>query len=401
MAKHSSVIGGSSAERIIACPGSVNIAKTLPKQPASEYADEGSLLHKAMESIVEKYFKADASENVCEHVIGMEYVGENGTVHVITEELYERKVIPAFNIFQDLVHDGTLGESLHIEQQMGFKDKILKGCFGTADIIDSAQFSDGAKVCTILDWKFGDGVIVDVTENKQAMYYAAAAMDSHEHGQDADEFELIIVQPSTRLEDSISRWTTPRSRIESFKKLLVDTVPQIDEDEPRIQTGKHCKWCPAKPKCPQMRVLATQAATFNITKADAETLSKWLDTTDTLLEWIKGLKQYAYDLIENGQEIPNYKLVQKDGRAKIADETQAIEALLDLGLNKKDIVEQKLLGITKLRALIKKEKLDMEELNKLIIKPSSGLTLVTADDKRPAATGTAALNRLSEQLKIS
>ena len=45
--KHSDIVGGSSASRVINCPGSVALVATMPTDEGSSYANEGSLLHEA------------------------------------------------------------------------------------------------------------------------------------------------------------------------------------------------------------------------------------------------------------------------------------------------------------------------------------------------------------------
>jgi hypothetical protein len=53
MAQHSKIVGGSTAKRVIACPGSVALVDRMPPQPSSSYADEGTLLHDAIAEILE------------------------------------------------------------------------------------------------------------------------------------------------------------------------------------------------------------------------------------------------------------------------------------------------------------------------------------------------------------
>jgi hypothetical protein len=51
--QHSKIVGGSTAKRVIACPGSVALVDTMPPQPSSSYADEGTLLHDTIASVLE------------------------------------------------------------------------------------------------------------------------------------------------------------------------------------------------------------------------------------------------------------------------------------------------------------------------------------------------------------
>jgi hypothetical protein len=50
---HSKIVGGSTAKRVINCPGSVALVATMPQQEGSSYANEGSLLHEAIAIVMD------------------------------------------------------------------------------------------------------------------------------------------------------------------------------------------------------------------------------------------------------------------------------------------------------------------------------------------------------------
>ena len=50
--QHSNIVGGSTAKRVMACPASVGLAAKMPPQPASSYANEGTLLHEAAATLL-------------------------------------------------------------------------------------------------------------------------------------------------------------------------------------------------------------------------------------------------------------------------------------------------------------------------------------------------------------
>ena len=51
---HSSIVGGSTASRVINCPGSVALVAKMPPRASSEYADRGTLLHDAISLILDE-----------------------------------------------------------------------------------------------------------------------------------------------------------------------------------------------------------------------------------------------------------------------------------------------------------------------------------------------------------
>ena len=50
---HSTIVGGSTAKRVMQCPGSVALVQKIPPAPSSSYADEGTLLHEAVADIMQ------------------------------------------------------------------------------------------------------------------------------------------------------------------------------------------------------------------------------------------------------------------------------------------------------------------------------------------------------------
>ena len=54
MTKHSSVVGGSTAARLLNCPGSFQRSQALPPSAdvPSEYAEEGTAMHAVMDALM-------------------------------------------------------------------------------------------------------------------------------------------------------------------------------------------------------------------------------------------------------------------------------------------------------------------------------------------------------------
>ena len=156
VAKHSAIVGGSTAKRVINCPASVSLVAQSPLRDSSQYADRGTLLHAAITECID-------TECTPESLIGMTYEGE-----VLTDDMVAEKLIPALAALDEIDPDGTM--ELATETQVSF-GKYLPGVFGSADVL--GRIGDRA---IVLDWKFGDGVAVEAEENEQGMFYAAAAM---------------------------------------------------------------------------------------------------------------------------------------------------------------------------------------------------------------------------------
>jgi hypothetical protein len=175
----------------MACPGSVALCAKMPRQESSSYADRGTLLHAVMTAIL----RDDADPR---SLFGMK-VGEE----VFTEELLEEKIKPALAALNEIDPEARM--MYDVETVVDFGD-YMPGVFGSCDLIGKLN-----KRALTLDWKFGDGVAVDVVENEQLMFYTAAAMRTIECEwafKDVTEIECVIVQPPY-----IKRWVTTHARI--------------------------------------------------------------------------------------------------------------------------------------------------------------------------------------------
>jgi hypothetical protein len=200
--QHSRIVGGSTAKRVINCPGSVALVDTMPPQPSSSYADEGTLLHDTIADILDKGGKP------------ADHLGRKHNDAVLTQDLIDDKLAVALAALDDVDPDGEMEYA--VESRVGFGD-LLPDVFGSTDLLGRI-----GRRAVVLDWKFGDGVAVSAEENPQLLFYAAAAMRTPETQwvfKDADAIELIIVQPP-----SVKRWVTTPERVAAFEQELVAAV---------------------------------------------------------------------------------------------------------------------------------------------------------------------------------
>jgi hypothetical protein len=357
--QHSNIVGGSTAKRVINCPGSVALVQKMPPQPSSEHADRGTLLHEAISAILE-----DQSVDV----IGLTYKGQ-----VLTQDLYDDKIMAALALLDEVDPDKEM--FYEVETRVGFGD-LLPGVFGSTDFVGRL----GNKA-VVLDWKFGDGVVVTAEENEQLMFYAAAAMRTTALQwafDGATEIECIIVQPPI-----IRRWTTTPERIKQFEHQLVKAVKAAQDPEARLKAGDHCRWCAAKPVCPQMTGEVERAALVKIKEIDAATLGQYLAKADVLEGWITDLRALAFQMLEKNVSVPGYKIVQKQSRRQWTDDKKAIAALHDMGVPRGELFSpEEIRSPAQIEKVLKKRKMALPD--DLVVSVSSGTTLASEDDPRPA-----------------
>lgn len=355
--KHSNIVGGSTAKRVMACPGSVALCDKMPKQHSSKYADEGTLLHNVISQILDTGHSP------------IDYIGTTYENIVLTHELVAEKLIPALSTL-DVIDPDKLMEYA-TETRVTFGD-VIPDVFGSTDFL--GRLGDKA---IVLDWKFGDGVAVEAEENAQLMFYAAAAMRTPEAKwvfDEATEIECIIVQPP-----SVKRWTTTPTRIKQFEKELVQAVKDAQKPNAKLCVGDHCRWCIAKPVCPLMTGAVDRALVTKLDNIDAPTISAYLKNADLLEGWISSLRELAFNLIEQGKPLPGYKLVAKRATRKWIDEEVAKAALL---VNLTDVTETTLISPAVAEKALKKLGLSLPEGT--VVAVSSGNTLANEDDPRPA-----------------
>ncbi len=360
---HSSIVGGSTAKRVMACPASVNLCAKMPPKPSSVHADRGTLLHDAIAMLL---------DGKVERVIGMEY---NGII--LTQELYDDKIAVALAALDEIDPDKRM--EFAVESRVGFGD-LLPGVFGSADLL--GRIGNRA---IVLDWKFGDGVVVDAVENAQGMFYSAAAMrtpDTQWVFDGATEIEIIIVQPPmTR------RWVTTPERIKQFEAELVAAVKQSQKDDAAFNAGDHCRWCAAKPVCPKMTGEVDRFMKTSLQTIDATQIGHYLQQADQIEDFIKSVREMAFTMLENDVPVSGYKLVAKRGTRQWANEDDAIKFLGDKAF------ESKLISVAQAEKLVGKKNFPQE----LAVSVSSGNTLANEDDPRPAILN---LSKVLSKLKV-
>ena len=360
LTKHSSIVGGSTAKRVIACPGSVALCAAMPPKPSSKYADEGTLLHNVMDIIL-------STGQTPESCMGMKY----GDIK-LTDELINEKVYPALRALDEI--DPNKEMEYATETRVGFGD-FLPDVFGSTDLLGRI-----GRRAFILDWKFGSGVAVDAEENDQLMFYAAAAMRTPEVQwvfDDCDEIECIIVQPT----HGVSRWITTPARVKEFEVELVRAVKTAMQPDAPLAHGDHCRWCAAKPVCPVMTGAVDRAVQTRIAGLDASMISKYLANADLLEDWIKDLRALATQMLEKNTPVPGYKLVSKRAKRQWVDEATAYEWLTQ-NFPEAEVVETTVISPAETDKLLKKAKLSMPD--GLVVSVSSGSTLAPESDPRPA-----------------
>ena len=360
--KHSTIAGSSTAGRLMACNGSAALVAKMPPQPPSKYAEAGTKLHSAIEIAVDggdiSHFNLDEDEQA--------------------KIDYCLRALDEIDPKQEMIYT--------LETKVEFTGvAALDGVFGYADLMGCI-----GKRAVVLDWKFGDGVAVSAEENTQGLFLAAAARRSASWVfKDATEVEIIIVQPPfTR------RWVTTIARLAEFEADLIEAVKASQKPDAPLVTGGHCRWCPAKPICPQMTGAVDRAMKTSLDNLPVEQIGAYLQNAEMLEKWIEDLRALAQQMLEKNVRVPGYKLVNKRAVRSWTDPDKA-QAFLES--NKIDPLKHELISPAAAEKLLKKSKVTLPD--DLVAAVSSGTTIASESDPRPevvqiGATLVAALSKL-------
>ena len=253
-----------------------------------------------------------------------------------------------------------------IEQRLDFSCYVPEG-FGTGDCLIVAD-----KLLHIIDFKYGQGIVVESENNPQMMLYALGALRLFDHLYDIDTVSMTIFQPRR---ENISTWTIPvDALIEWAEKTLKPKAELAFSGKGEYAVGSWCQFCKAAVKCRARAEAKLELARYEfrlpplLTDDEIEDI---LSKLDDLQKWAKDIFAYAQEAaINHGKQWNGYKLVAS---------------------GYKDIYKKSLITITEMEKLMGK-KTFAEVLGGLVVKPQGKPTLVPASDKRAAINVTGAKN---------
>lgn len=359
MSKHA-LLSASSSSRWIACPPSVRLSENIEEEE-SVFAKEGSECHELCAVLLyQKLQDPKAQINMFQY--------EN----VEMQQYAIDYVNFIFNKYQEIKKQCSDAIIL-IEQELDFSDFVKDG-FGTGDCVIVA---DGT--LHIIDFKYGQGVLVESIGNTQMMCYALGAIQTLDCLYDFDEIEMTIYQPR---KENISSWTISKEELLKWaKEVLKPAADLAYEGKGEFKIGEHCRFCKAKAICRKRAEHNLALAKYDFkmpdTLEDME-ISTILKIVDDLVSWANDVKEYALDNAIQGKHYEGFKLVKGRATTVYSDPEKVINRLKENGINP---YIPKIAPITELKKLLGNEKFN-NLLGDLLLKKPSGLKLVPESDKR-------------------
>lgn len=366
-------LSASGAHRWINCPGSVLLEENFEDQ-GSEYAREGTLAHSVAELKLQKYFMKGIGPK--KFKAAMDKFKES--------DLWQDEMDKYTDIYFDEIKRRALEYKerpyVNIEERVDFSSWVPEG-FGTCDCI--MIYGDTMQV---IDLKYGKGVPVSPEENPQLMLYGLGAYHAYSMFYNIKTVRLTIIQP--RL-DSILDWDISIEDLLKFGESIKPIAEKAYHGCDEFKEGEHCRFCKAKSRCPERaKTMFKQveelkpAMEKDLALISNGDISKYLQETKGLIDWIKDLEDEALSSILAGEEIPGYKAVEGRSNRTFRDVDKALEILEGHGFEEAMLYERKPLSLSKLEKLVgKKDFTDL--LADEVIKPQGKPTLVEESDKRP------------------
>jgi len=366
-----SKIGASSMSRWMNCPGSVRLSEGITS-PESKFAKEGTDAHQVAADTLENYFTMNTKKKI-----------------KCSPEVKE-----AVDVYFDCVKKDYLSKPVESSREHVLIEKsfdlssLFPGLFGTADCV---LYHMKDKLLRVYDYKHGAGIPVEVANNPQLMYYALGALMNC--GFSCLMVEIVVVQPRCHHPDGpVRRWKISTLDLLDFSADLKAYALKTEEADAELKMGTWCRFCPAAPaKCPRIQKQALSVAQTEFKPAahykPAE-LAKTLSQLSILENWVKSVREFAYNEALNGTAIPGYKLVEKVARRRWRqDDTKTASDLNAIFDGKILYFDKKLKSPAQVEKILTKDKKHL--LDELVIKASSGLALVENSDNRQPANASA------------
>jgi len=376
----------SSAKRWLNCPGSFGLGLQLPDKEDSDYARDGTRLHKIAADIL--YYEFEVRREV-----------EEATAYQL-KTADERFLKPYIDYALTVKQEACW---VRLEERIDHSPLL----FGTPDLI--AVYPLDRDLMEVVDLKTGHGIMVDPEGNDQLLAYAYMALTGlkerkwgqwlHEKERQRQkrkkpgEFDLsdiavvpepdpvqflpqtirlTIVQPACE-EEPVKSWDTTAWEVMAWGLKAEKAITAAIYGATELQPGDWCRFCKAKPVCPKLRGLVLESMPVVVQELMPDKVAFWLDKAELLEQWLNGLREFAHETVKAGIEVPGWGLKPKRATRSWDNEQEV-----------RDIARRKRLKIFQERPLMSPAMAEKahnplpEELREHIVVVSSGTNLVRA-----------------------
>lgn len=368
------MLSASGAHRWLNCPPSAALEDEA-EDTAGAAAEEGTAAHALAEHKLRRALKLRSTRPTSPY--------EDDAMGDYTDA-YVTYVLEKYEAAKKLSPDAEI----LIEQRLDFSH-LVPGGFGTGDCVIVA---DGR--LTVIDFKYGAGVLVDAWHNPQMQLYALGALAEFDLLYDIDTVEMVIYQPRR---DNISEWSQPVHELTAWGENTVKPTAELAAaGKGEMKAGDWCGFCKIKSTCRARAKANLEIAQWEFAEPvelDDTEIAEALTLIPQAKKWMNDLEKYANSkAVDEGKQWPGFKLVAGRSIRKYTDPDAVAEAAEAAGYS--DIFDRKLIGITAMEKLMGKQTFN-DVLGALVHKPEGKPTLVPESDRRPAVKSHSAADDFS------
>ena len=367
-----SPLGASGAERWMNCPGSVGLSVGVNDEEDDTFSRPGTAAHALGEQCLRLGTEAWT-------YIGARAVEEEAGVVV------DKEMADAVQFYLDEVrrcHPDRDQGNTWIERRFHCPT-IHELSYGTSDLTHLAL-----PVLHVWDFKYGAGIVVDVKENPQLMYYACGMLTDLGLWDTVETVVLHICQPRGFHHDGQHReWSI--STVDLSVWLVSVLVPAMETAlvSRETKSGEHCRFCPVRRRaCPQLisdveevgAIMAKMEKKGGARELTNDELARFFELKLSSRIAFKAAEETIFARLQAGQAIPGTKLASAKANREWKDDAEA--ALTEQ--YKDRAFERKLKSPAQIEKLPEGEKFTA----RYAFKPDAGLVVVPAGDSRVAVS---------------
>ena len=362
--KHA-ILSPSASHIWLKCTKSPRLCEDLPDQE-TEYARQGTQAHSLCQYKLEKD-------------LGWEAKDPRADLDLLDDQMeacsddYVQYVMQLLSELRQTCSDPVI----LIEQRLDFSEWVPDG-FGYGDCI---LVADGT--LHVIDFKYGEGVLVDARENSQMMCYALGAINLLDNLYDIETVSMTIFQPRR---ENVSTWTQDKFELFGWADTVLKPAAELAyKGEGSFCAGEHCRFCRARSTCRARAEYNLELARYDFAMPDTledDEIAAILGKIDSLTSWAADIKEYALSQALSGKRYEGFKVVNGRSVRRYTSETDVAKAVTDAGF---DPYERSILGITAMTKMLGKRRFE-EILGQFVTKAPGKPTLVPESDKRQAAS---------------
>ena len=311
--KHA-VLSASSSHRWLECPPSALLCSAAGDTP-SEFAMQGTDAH----SLCEHKLKTALGQQSKDPIENLTFFDEE---MADCSDMYAQYVMEQLAAAKQKCKDPIV----LIEQRLDFSNWVPQG-FGTGDCVIVAD-----ETLTVIDFKYGVGILVEAEKNPQMMCYALGALQLFDSIYDIDSVTMTIFQPRR---DSVSTYTISKEELLKWAdEVLAPTAQLAAKGEGEYKAGDHCQFCKVKAKCRKRAEYNLELARYDFempSTLEDDEIEAILAKADVLVSWAGDVKEYALQQAVSGKQWKDWKIVEGRSNRKYVNETAVADTVKDAG----------------------------------------------------------------------